>query len=201
MGRNSRTQAVLPLKGKILNTESLTIGRILNNQEIKDIVEALGTGIGPNFDIRRLRYGRVILLMDADSDGYHISTLLLTFFFRHMPDLIKHGKLFIAQPPLYRIVVGKDVHYAQDDAEKEEILSAQPAGRTPDVFRFKGLGEMNDSQLRETTLSPDNRVLLQVEVESHIDAHNTFHELLGRDAAQRYRVIMQEASFVDDIDL
>ncbi len=201
MGRNAKTQAVLPLRGKILNTEALGLGKILKNQEISDIVESLGAGIGPNFDIRRLRYGRIILLMDADSDGYHISTLLLTFFFRHMPELIRQGRLFIAQPPLFRIEVGKEKYYAQTDSEKEEILESLPAGRSPTVLRFKGLGEMNASQLKETTLNPQARVLLRVDIESQLEADSTFHQLLGRDASERYRVIMEDACFADDIDL
>ena len=201
MGRNSATQAVLPLRGKILNTESLALSKILKNQEISDIVETLGAGIGPNFDIHRLRYSRIILLMDADSDGYHISTLLLTFFFRHMPELIRQGKLFIAQPPLFRIEVGKKTHYAQTDAEKEEILASLPANRSATVLRFKGLGEMNAAQLRETTLNPSARVLLRVDIESQLDADSTFHQLLGKDASERYKVIMDEASFADDVDM
>lgn len=201
MGRNSANQAVLPLKGKILNTESLGLSKILKNQEISDLVETLGTGIGTNFDIHRLRYARVILLMDADSDGYHISTLLLTFFFRHMPELIRQGKLFIAQPPLFRIEVGKTITYAQTDAEKEEILAALPANRTATVLRFKGLGEMNASQLRDTTLNPNARVLLRIDIESQLDADQTFNQLLGKEASERYKVIMEEASFADDIDL
>ena len=201
MGRNSKTQAVLPLRGKILNTESLAVSRVLKNQEINDIVDSLGTGFGPNFDIHKLRYDRIILLMDADSDGYHISTLLLTFFFRHMPELIRQGKLYIAQPPLYRILLGKKVQYAQDEVEKEEILAQIPANRKVEVGRFKGLGEMNASQLRDTTLNPDKRILLRVDIESQLEAHNTFHSLLGKDASERYRLIMEEASFVDDVDL
>lgn len=200
MGRNSKTQAVLPLKGKILNTESLGLGKILKNQEINDLVETLGTGIGPNFDIHRLRYSRVILLMDADSDGYHISTLLLTFFFRHMPELIRQGKLFLAQPPLFRIQVGKTVQYVQTDADKEDILARLPENRKATVLRFKGLGEMSAAQLRETTLTPDNRVLLRVDIESQLDADSTFHQLLGKDASERYRIIMEDSSFADDID-
>lgn len=200
MGRSSKTQAVLPLKGKILNTECLSLGKILKNQEINDLVETLGTGIGPNFDIHRLRYGRIILLMDADSDGYHISTLLLTFFFRHMPELIRQGKLFIAQPPLFRIEVGKTNHYAQTDAEKEEILAALPANRSATVLRFKGLGEMNAAQLRDTTLNAKARVLLRVDIESQLEADETFSQLLGKEASERYKVIMAEASFADDID-
>ncbi len=201
MGRESRTQAVLPLKGKILNTESLAIGKILKNAEISALVEALGTGIGPHFDIHRLRYHRVILLMDADSDGYHISTLLMTFFFRHMRELITQGKVFIAQPPLYKIGVGKEIFYAQDDAHKEEILAALPANRKPEIGRFKGLGEMNSDQLKVTTLDPAHRVLLRVDIESQVDADSTFHQLLGKDPSERYRIIMDEATFADDLDL
>ena len=201
MGRRSATQAILPLRGKVLNTESLGLSIILKNQEISDIIETLGTGIGPAFDIRRLRYGRIILLMDADSDGYHISTLLLTFFFRHMPELIRQGRLFIAQPPLFRIEVGKETFYAQTDSEKEEILSRLPENRSATVLRFKGLGEMNAAQLRETTLNPKVRVLLRVDIESQIEADRTFHQLLGRDSSERYRVIMEDARFADDVDL
>src|SRR5690606_29076125 len=129
MGRDSRVQAVLPLRGKILNTEALSLAKALQNQEVKDLVETLGTGIGDHFDIHKLRYGKVILLMDADSDGYHISTLLLTFFFRHMPELIRQGRLYLAQPPLYRIVIGTETVYTRDDAQKEEILSSLAANR------------------------------------------------------------------------
>ncbi|QDU80954.1 DNA gyrase subunit B [Polystyrenella longa] len=201
MGRNSRTQAVLPLRGKILNTESLTLNKIMNNQEVKDLVQTLGTGIGPNFDVHQLRYGRIILLMDADSDGYHISTLLLTFFFRHMLEIIRQGRLFIAQPPLYRIAVGKEVLYAQDDAHKEEIISNIPANRKTEVTRFKGLGEMDAKQLKETTLDPTKRILLRVEIENELEADSTFAQLLGKDASERYRIIMDESSFADDIDV
>ena len=201
MGRRAATQAVLPLRGKILNTEALSLSKILQSNEIKDIVDTLGAGIGGNFDIRQMRYSRVILLMDADSDGYHISTLLLTFFFRHMPELIRQGRLYLAQPPLYRIEIGKEIRYAQSDAEKEEVLSALPANRTATVLRFKGLGEMNAAQLRDTTLNPAARVLLQVNIESQLEADNTFHQLLGKDASERYRIIIDEASFADDVDL
>ncbi len=201
MGRKAGTQAVLPLRGKILNTESLTMSKIMESNEIRDIVETLGAGVGTNFDVGQLRYARIILLMDADSDGYHISTLLLTFFFRHMPELIRQGKLFIAQPPLYRIEVGKDVMYARHDVEKEEILASLPANRTAVVLRFKGLGEMNAAQLRDTTLDPRARVLLQVNIENQLEADATFRQLLGKDASERYRIIMEDASFADDIDL
>ena len=201
MGRNSRTQAVLPLRGKVLNTESLSTTKIMSNQSIQDLVETLGTGIGGACDIRKLRYGRVILLMDADSDGYHISTLLLTFFFRHMRELIRQGKLFIAQPPLYRIEIGNKTFYAQDDADKEQVIAAAPAGRKIVIDRFKGLGEMNADQLKDTTLDPTKRILLRVDIESQLDADNTFRQLLGRDASERYRVIMDEADAADDLDI
>ena len=201
MGRNSRTQAILPLRGKVLNTESLSTSKIMSNQSIQDLVETLGTGIGPACDIRKLRYGRVILLMDADSDGYHISTLLLTFFFRHMRELIRQGKLFIAQPPLYRIEIGNETFYAQDDADKEQVLAAASSGRKVVIDRFKGLGEMNADQLKDTTLDPARRILLRVDIESQLDADNTFRQLLGRDASERYRMIMDEADEADDLDI
>lgn len=201
MGRDSRIQAILPLRGKILNTEALSTSKILESQEIKDLVETLGTGIGGNFDIHRLRYDRVILMMDADSDGYHISTLLLVFFFRHMRDLITSGKVFLAQPPLYRIVVGTQTTYAQDDVHKEEVLAALPANRKPEIFRFKGLGEMSAAQLKETTLDPKSRTLLRVDIESMIEADQTFTQLLGKDASERYRAIMDDAKLVDDLDV
>jgi DNA gyrase/topoisomerase IV subunit B len=201
MGRQAATQAVLPLRGKILNTEAMSTSKILENSEIRDIMETLGAGIGSNFDVRHLRYSRIILLMDADSDGYHISTLLLTFFFRHMPELIRQGRLYIAQPPLYRIEVGKEVTYARNDAEKEELLAALPANRTATVLRFKGLGEMNAAQLRDTTLDPGARVLLKVNIESQLEADKTFHQLLGKDASERYRIIMDDAGFADDLDV
>lgn len=201
MGRNAKTQAVLPLRGKILNTESLGLNKILKNQEVADLIQTLGTGIGPTFDVHKLRYNRIILLMDADSDGYHISTLLLTFFFRHLREIIRQGKLYLAQPPLYRIGVGKETQYAQDDAEKEEIISNLPANRKFEVMRFKGLGEMDAKQLKETTLDPTKRTLLRVDIENQIEADETFTQLLGKDASERYKVIMEESSFADDVDL
>ena len=201
MGRDSRTQAILPLRGKILNTEALPTSKIVESQEIKDLVETLGTGLGPNFDIRRLRYDRIILMMDADSDGYHISTLLLTFFFRHMRDLITNKKLYLAQPPLYKIQVGTQIYYAQDDAHKEEILASLPANRTPEIGRFKGLGEMTATQLKETTLDPKTRTLLAIDIDSLVEADQTFSQLLGKDPSERYRIIMSEANLADDLDV
>lgn len=201
MGRNSKTQAVLPLRGKILNTESLSISKIMKNAEVDSLVRALGAGIGSDFDTAHCRYGKIILLMDADSDGYHISTLLLTLFFRHMRPLIEAKRLFLAQPPLYRIEAGKEKWYVKDDLAKEELLATIPANRKVDVQRFKGLGEMNAQQLAETTLDPKTRTLLQVDIDSIVDAENTFTQLLGKDASERYKVIMEEAGEIDDLDV
>ena len=201
MGRNAQTQAVLYLRGKILNTQSLGLSRIMGNAEINDIVQTLGAGVGSAFDPSACRYGKVILLMDADSDGYHISTLLLTLFFQHMQPLVTAGKLYLAQPPLYKIEVGKEKHYVKDDAEKEAFLASLPESRRYDVQRFKGLGEMNASQLRETTLDPATRTLLQVDIDSLVDAQNTFAELLGKDPQDRYRAIMSDAGLIDDLDI
>ena len=139
--------------------------------------------------------------MEADSDGYHSSTLLLTFFFRHMRELIRQGKLFIAQPPLYRIEIGNETYYAQDDADKEQVLAAAASGRKVVIDRFKGLGEMNADQLKDTTLDPTRRILLRVDIESQLDADNTFRQLLGRDASERYRVIMDEANEAAALDI
>ncbi len=200
-GRDSRIQAVLPLRGKILNTESLATPKALSNQELKDLVEILGTGIGDHFDIRGLRYHKIILLMDADSDGNHIMTLLLGFFFRHMRELIRTGHVFLAQPPLYRIAVGKEIHYALTDADKEAFLAALPAKRTPEISRFKGLGEMPSQYLSETTLNPQSRILLRVDIEAQLEADKTFDQLLGKDPAQRYQLIMAEANLIEDEEL
>src|SRR5205814_6275716 len=146
-------------------------------------------GVGEKFNVDGLRYGKVILLMDADADGYHISTLLLTFLFRHMTDLIRKGHVYIAQPPLYRIQVGKEVHWARDDAHKEEILAGLRANAKVEVSRFKGLGEMDAEQLAETTLDPKKRTLLQVKIDSNLEADRVFVELLGKDPQHRYRFI------------
>lgn len=200
-GRDSKTQAVLPLRGKILNTESLATSKALVNQELKDLVETLGTGIGEHFDLRNLRYHKIILLMDADSDGNHIMTLLLAFFFRHMRELIKAGHVFLAQPPLYRISVGKEIHYALTDADKEAFLASLPANRNPEISRFKGLGEMPFQFLADTTLNPESRILLRVDIEAQLEADKTFDQLLGKDPAQRYEIIMSEATLVEDLDI
>ncbi len=202
-GRDNKTQAVLPLRGKILNAEGLPTVKVLTNAELNDLVTALGTGAGDKFDINRLRYGKIVLLMDADSDGNHISTLLLAFFFRHMTDLIRKGHVYIAQPPLYRIDVAKETMWARDDEHREEILSTLREGARYEVRRFKGLGEMDAKELKETTLDPKRRILLKVHIDSNLEADKIFVDLLGKDPAQRYTFIMEEAAraAVDDLDL
>lgn len=203
MGRDSRKQAVLPLRGKILNAEGLGLSRVLANQELADLVTAIGTGAGENFNLAGLRYGKVILLMDADADGHHITTLMLTFFFRHMTELIRKEHLYIAQPPLYRVDVGKETHWARDDAHKEQILAGLRANAKPEITRFKGLGEMLPRVLAETTLDPRTRTLLRVSIDSIIEADKTFVELLGKDPASRYRFITESANQVvtEDLDI
>ena len=202
-GRNSKTQAVLPLRGKILNSEGLALVKVLGNTELSDLVTAIGTGAGDKFDLSGLRYGKIILLMDADADGHHISTLLLAFFFRHMPELVRKGHVFLAQPPLYRVDVGKETFWARDDSHKEEILAGLRANAKPEISRFKGLGEMNPSVLAQTTLDPKNRILLKVEVDSNLDTDKTFADLLGKDAAPRFRFIMDHAAraVTEDLDI
>lgn len=202
-GRDNLTQAVLPLRGKILNGEGLTTAKALGNQELSDLVTAIGTGAGEKFDIGGLRYGKIILLMDADADGHHISTLLLDFFFRHMPELVKKGHIFIAQPPLYRLDVGKETHWAMDDNHKEEIISKLKANAKYEVKRFKGLGEMNAAELRETTLDRTIRTLLKVEIDNPLKADEVFDHLLGKEAIHRYNEIMNNADKVaaEEIDV
>ncbi len=192
-GRNNRTQAVLPLRGKILNSEGLPLSRVLSNTELNDLVSAIGVGVGEKFDIGGLRYGKIILLMDADADGYHISTLMLAFFFRHLPELIKKGRLFIAQPPLYRIDVGKETYWARDDAHKEELLAGLRTNAKPEIGRFKGLGEMDAKVLADTTLDPRHRTLLRVEIESLLETDKRFVELLGKDPAFRAKFILESS--------
>lgn len=202
--RDRETQAVLPLRGKILNTESATMKSILRNKEITAIVEALGCGMDDKFDLSRLRYHKVILLMDADSDGHHITTLLLTFFYRYMPELVQSGHLYIAQPPLYRITSGSDIHWAATDAEKDGVLErlGSRAGKA-DIARFKGLGEMMKDTLKETTLDPRTRNLLPVEVPQELEneTDQTIKALLGRSAKARYDFIVGNLEAVGDLDV
>jgi DNA gyrase subunit B len=202
-GRNNKTQAVLPLRGKILNAEGLTLNKVLANTELADLVLAIGTGAGEKFDLRGLRYGKIILLMDADADGHHITTLLLAFFFRHMTELIRKGHVYIAQPPLYRIDVAKETYWARDDAHKEEILASLRANAKAEIRRFKGLGEMDAKELAQTTLDLRHRTLLQVSIDSNLEADNTFVELLGKDPGERYRFIMDSAALAvaEELDI
>ncbi len=202
-GRNNNTQAVLPLRGKILNGEDLPTVKVLANQEIGDLVKAIGTGAGDKFHYEGLRYGKIILLMDADADGHHISTLLLDFFLRHIPELIRKGHIFLAQPPLYRIDVGKEKFWARDDEHKEEILAGLKANAKPEITRFKGLGEMMQKELAMTTLDPKNRTLLKVEIDNNHEAHTAFQELLGKDASPRYKFIMDKAdqTIAEELDV
>jgi len=202
-GRNNITQAVLPLRGKILNGEDLPTLKVLQNQELADLVNAIGTGAGDKFRYEGLRYGKIILLMDADADGHHICTLLLDFFFRHLPELIRKGHVYIASPPLYRIEAGKETLWARDDEHKEELLAGLRANAKPEITRFKGLGEMDAKVLDATTLDPKRRTLLKVEIDSNLEANEAFRELLGKDADPRYRFIMDKAeqTAADELDV
>ncbi|MBC7257940.1 MAG: DNA topoisomerase (ATP-hydrolyzing) subunit B [Chloroflexi bacterium] len=199
-GRDRRFQAILPLRGKILNVEKARMDRMLNNNEVRALITALGTGIGESFDLSNLRYGRVIIMTDADVDGAHIRTLLLTFFFRYMPALIENGHLFIAQPPLYRIEKGKQHYYVYTEAEKDQILAKQK-GENITIQRYKGLGEMNPEQLWETTMNPENRTLLQVTVEDAVEADRTFEMLMGNQVPPRRRFIQTHAKNVRNLDV
>ncbi|MEM9364745.1 MAG: DNA topoisomerase IV subunit B [Planctomycetota bacterium] len=200
-GRDRNYQAILPLRGKVLNTESATLKKILDNKEIQDMIASLGCGIGASLNLADLRYDRIILLADADSDGHHITTLLLTFFYRHMPALIADGRLFIAVPPLYRIDIGKDTHWAADDADRDRILSEHDGRGNPEITRFKGLGEMMPKTLWSTTLDPQSRRLLRVEIDDQLETDRTISDLMGRDASARFRFIMERAEDANDIDV
>ncbi len=200
-GRNRNYQAILPLRGKVLNTESATLKKVLDNKEIQDLIAALGCGVGPSTNVSDLRYERVILLADADSDGHHITTLLLTFFYRHMPSLIAAGRLYIAMPPLYRIDIGKETHWAADDAARDQILAEHSGRANPEITRFKGLGEMMPKVLWETTLNPDSRRLLKVEIDDHLETDRVISDLMGRDASARFRFIMDRAEDAEAIDV
>src|SRR5499427_7374018 len=203
-GRDRARQAILPLRGKVLNTESASLAKVLENKELADLVTALGCGLGKNFELPRLRYGKVIILADADSDGNHIATLLLTFIYRHLPQLITSGKVYLAQPPLYRIDIGKETHWALDDAQKDAILKQHSKNgnrATPEITRFKGLGEMMPKVLWETTLNPRTRRLLRVEVTDQIVTDRVMNELMGKDASARFRFIMDRAEEAEELDV
>ncbi len=198
-GRDRHFQAILPLRGKILNTERARLDKILGNNEVKSLISALGTGIGDNFSLEGLRYGRVIIMTDADVDGSHIRTLLLTFFFRYMPQLIDDGHLYIAQPPLYRIAYKNQVRYVYSDKEKDKAL--KEIGEKANMQRYKGLGEMNPDQLWETTMNPANRTLLLVAVDDAAEADRTFDMLMGDAVDPRKKFIQTHAKSVRNLDI
>jgi DNA gyrase subunit B len=200
-GRDRRFQAILPLRGKILNVEKARQDKIFGHTEIAAIIKALGTSIDEDFDLSRLRYHRVIIMTDADVDGSHIRTLLLTFFFRHMQALIHAGHLYIAQPPLYRIQRGKEHHWLYSEQDKESFLSKHKDGKSITVQRYKGLGEMNPEQLWVTTMDPERRLMLQVTVEDAIQADSIFVQLMGEEVEPRKRFILSHASQVRNLDV
>ena len=201
-GRDRSRQAILPLRGKVMNTEGLTLAKVLENKELADLVVALGCGLGKSFDLARLRYGKVIILADADSDGHHIATLLLTFLYRHLPQLITNGRVFLAQPPLYRIDIGKETFWALDDPHRARIVKQHGNGRgSPEITRFKGLGEMMPKVLWETTLNPKTRRLLRVEIADQIQTDRVINELMGKDASARFRFIMERAEEAKELDV
>jgi DNA gyrase subunit B/topoisomerase-4 subunit B len=200
-GRDRKTQAILPLRGKVLNTEQAGLSKVLSNKELADLVSALGCGMGKDFDASKLRYQRIIILTDADSDGHHIATLLLTFFYRYLTPLIRGGHVHLGLPPLYRIVSGKETAWAWTDAEKDRIAARNGKGKEGDVTRFKGLGEMSPEQLRETTMDPRTRTLLKVLIADELETDRVVNDLMGKDPSARYRFVMESAGEADDLDV
>jgi DNA topoisomerase IV B subunit len=196
-GRERKTQAILPLRGKVLNAEQASLQKVLSNKELQDVVSALGCGVGADFKIERLRYHKIILLMDADSDGHHIATLLLTFFYRHLTPLMQQGYVYLAQPPLFRIDHGKETHWALDEADRDRIIGTLPKNAHPDIMRFKGLGEMQPEELRRTTLDLSTRRLLRVTVENAEETDRILGELMGKDVEARFKFIMERAAQAD----
>ncbi len=198
--RIKKTQAILPLRGKIINVEKASLGKILKNEEIKALISAIGTGIGDDFDINKARYHKIIIMTDADVDGAHIRTLLLTFFYRYMRGLIDAGYVYIAQPPLYKIKAGKEVFYAYSEEEKEEILK-KLGDKSYSIQRYKGLGEMNPEQLWETTMDPEKRVLKKVTIEDALEAEKLFTVLMGEEVKPRREFIQKHAKEVVELDI
>ena len=199
--RNRHNQAILPLRGKILNVEQANLAKFEKNTEVQNLITAIGAGCGRQFNLKNLRYGRIIIMTDADVDGAHIASLLLTFFYRFMPELIRHGHLFLAQPPLFRVTCGTESIYALDEAEKERLLERfkRKKSRTKaDISRFKGLGEMDPAQLRETTMNPKTRRLLKVFIDDENQTDTLFDRLMGKQPAQRYAFIQEKALFAQD---
>ncbi len=205
MGRNRSFQAILPLRGKILNVERARIDKILSNEEIRAMVTAIGTGVKEDFTISDARYHKIILMTDADVDGAHIRTLLLTFFFRQMPELIEAGYIFIAQPPLYRVARGKEEYYAYGEVERDEFVKRLGGGEggknNVNIQRYKGLGEMNPDQLWKTTMDPEKRTILRVTLEDAVEASNLFEQLMGDEVEPRRLFIEQNAKYVNNLDV
>ena len=203
-GRDRKHQAILPVRGKVLNAEQANNQKLLANKELQDIVSALGCGMGDSFDVSKLRYGKIFLLMDADADGHHIATLLLTFFFRHMRALIDHGHVYLAQPPLYRIDIGKSTYWALDEAERDRLIKQHVKGNAkPNITRFKGLGEMNPDTLKLTTLDPKTRAPLRVRVAEadRLRTDQVISELMGKDVAARFKMITENAHEIGELDV
>ncbi|WP_229713894.1 DNA topoisomerase (ATP-hydrolyzing) subunit B [Phocicoccus schoeneichii] len=200
-GRDSMHQAILPLRGKILNVEKARLDRILTNNEIRSMITALGTGIGEEFNLEKARYHKVVIMTDADVDGAHIRTLLLTFFYRFMRPLVEAGYIYIAQPPLYKVEQGRKKHYVYDDEALEELRATLPETPKPSISRYKGLGEMNADQLWETTMDPDNRTLLQVELTDAVEADEVFEMLMGDVVETRREFIEENARYVENLDV
>ncbi|KEK17473.1 DNA topoisomerase (ATP-hydrolyzing) subunit B [Bacillus manliponensis] len=200
-GRDRHFQAILPLKGKIINVEKARLDKILSNDEVRTIITAIGTGIGGDFDIEKARYHKIIIMTDADVDGAHIRTLLLTFFYRYMRQIIESGYIYIAQPPLFKVQQGKKIVYAYNDRELESILAELPAQPKPGIQRYKGLGEMNPTQLWETTMDPEVRSLLQVSLQDAIEADETFEILMGDKVEPRRNFIQENAKYVKNLDI
>ncbi|NUO65612.1 MAG: DNA topoisomerase IV subunit B, partial [Gemmatimonadaceae bacterium] len=205
MGRDRQFQAILPLRGKIINVEKARIDKVLSNEEIRTIITAIGSGIKEEFEIDKARYHKIVIMTDADVDGAHIRTLLLTFFFRQMQELIDAGYIYIAQPPLFRVAKGKDVYYAYDDKERDEYIQRLAGGDgkkdSVGIQRYKGLGEMNPEQLWETTMDPETRTLLKVTMEDALLADQTFQMLMGDAVDPRREFIEQNAKFVSNLDV
>ncbi|WP_230503885.1 DNA topoisomerase (ATP-hydrolyzing) subunit B [Sutcliffiella rhizosphaerae] len=200
-GRDRHFQAILPLRGKIINVEKARLDKILSNNEVRAIITALGTGIGEDFDISRARYHKIVIMTDADVDGAHIRTLLLTFFYRYMRQIIEHGYIYIAQPPLYKIQQGKKIEYAYNDRQLEEVLATMSDQPKAGIQRYKGLGEMNPEQLWETTMDPVSRTLLQVSLQDAIEADETFEILMGDKVEPRRNFIQDNARYVKNLDI
>ncbi len=196
-GRERKYQAILPLRGKVLNAEQASLQKVLSNKELQDVVSALGCGVGDAFSLERLRYHKIIFMMDADSDGHHIATLLLTFFYRHLRPLIEGSYVYLAQPPLYRIDHGKETHWALDEADRDRIVAKLPKNAKPEIMRFKGLGEMQPEELRRTTLDPATRRLLRVTVPNGEETDRILADLMGKDVEARFRFIMERAAQAD----